>query len=224
MVVPIIAGSDKTTVSVAKGHQEYHHVYMSPGNLTKHSLPCSWQCFPPSRVPSYTKRYYLIHHLTHWQIQLNWILSHSKQEGTREGTLPKILPTIILCLSSSYFCTPQGRNDNSRGCQMSGWPLLLCCVWYWTIYSQLSRAGLVGSRGSGLVPKVYSWILSDSTPNNQPGLRCDMHPNNLDAEGARQRSHQKTEFLIICFNTGALWDDFRLRSDVVVCLPIYLWT
>ncbi|KAF8200135.1 hypothetical protein BJ912DRAFT_1126700 [Pholiota molesta] len=34
MLVPIIAGSDKTTVSVATGHQEYHPVYQSPGNLT----------------------------------------------------------------------------------------------------------------------------------------------------------------------------------------------
>jgi hypothetical protein len=34
MVVPIVAGSNKTTVSVATGHQEYHPVYMLPGNLT----------------------------------------------------------------------------------------------------------------------------------------------------------------------------------------------
>ncbi|KAH9988442.1 hypothetical protein BJV74DRAFT_885330 [Russula compacta] len=34
MFVPIVASSDKTTVSVATGHQEYHPVYMSPGNLT----------------------------------------------------------------------------------------------------------------------------------------------------------------------------------------------
>ncbi|KAI0038131.1 hypothetical protein FA95DRAFT_1665594 [Auriscalpium vulgare] len=34
MFVPIIAGSDKTTCSVATGHQEYHPVYMSPGVLT----------------------------------------------------------------------------------------------------------------------------------------------------------------------------------------------
>ncbi|EAU82306.2 hypothetical protein CC1G_08918 [Coprinopsis cinerea okayama7 len=33
MFVPIVAGSDKTTVSVATGHQEYHPVYMSVGNL-----------------------------------------------------------------------------------------------------------------------------------------------------------------------------------------------
>ncbi|KAH6899178.1 hypothetical protein BKA70DRAFT_1198427 [Coprinopsis sp. MPI-PUGE-AT-0042] len=33
MFVPIVAGSDKTTVSVATGHQEYHPVYISLGNL-----------------------------------------------------------------------------------------------------------------------------------------------------------------------------------------------
>jgi hypothetical protein len=33
MVVPIVAGSNKMTVSVATGHQEYHPVYMLPGNL-----------------------------------------------------------------------------------------------------------------------------------------------------------------------------------------------
>lgn len=34
MFVPIIAGSDKTTVSVATGHQQFHPVYMSLGNIT----------------------------------------------------------------------------------------------------------------------------------------------------------------------------------------------
>jgi Plavaka transposase len=33
MFVPIITGSDKTTVSVVTGHQQYHLVYMSSGNL-----------------------------------------------------------------------------------------------------------------------------------------------------------------------------------------------
>ena len=34
MLVPVISGSDKTTVSVATGHQEYHPVYQSPGIIT----------------------------------------------------------------------------------------------------------------------------------------------------------------------------------------------
>jgi hypothetical protein len=34
MLIPVIAGSDKTTVSVATGHQEYHPLYISSGNIT----------------------------------------------------------------------------------------------------------------------------------------------------------------------------------------------
>ncbi|KAF8800253.1 hypothetical protein BYT27DRAFT_7227560 [Phlegmacium glaucopus] len=34
MLVPVIAGSDKTTVLVATGHQEYHPVYASIGNIS----------------------------------------------------------------------------------------------------------------------------------------------------------------------------------------------
>ncbi|KAG7096124.1 hypothetical protein E1B28_006798 [Marasmius oreades] len=34
MLVPLVLGSDKTTVSVGTGHQEYHPAYISPGNLT----------------------------------------------------------------------------------------------------------------------------------------------------------------------------------------------
>ncbi|KAJ3871695.1 hypothetical protein F5051DRAFT_340527 [Lentinula edodes] len=34
MFVPFVSGSDKTTVSVATGHQEYHPVYASPCNVT----------------------------------------------------------------------------------------------------------------------------------------------------------------------------------------------
>jgi Plavaka transposase len=34
MLVSVIVGSDKTTVSVAMGHQEYHPVYISPGIIS----------------------------------------------------------------------------------------------------------------------------------------------------------------------------------------------
>ena len=33
MFVPIILGSDKTTVSVATGQHEYHPIYLSVGNI-----------------------------------------------------------------------------------------------------------------------------------------------------------------------------------------------
>ena len=33
MFVPVVLGADKTTASIATGHQEYHPVYMSLGNI-----------------------------------------------------------------------------------------------------------------------------------------------------------------------------------------------
>ena len=33
MLTPVVLGADKTTVSVATGHQEFHPVYMSLGNV-----------------------------------------------------------------------------------------------------------------------------------------------------------------------------------------------
>jgi hypothetical protein len=34
MLVPVFSGSDKTTMSVATGHQEYHPVYALAGNIS----------------------------------------------------------------------------------------------------------------------------------------------------------------------------------------------
>ncbi|KAF9552778.1 hypothetical protein CPC08DRAFT_768043 [Agrocybe pediades] len=67
MLVPIIAGSDKTTVSVATGHQEYHPVYLSPGNISNVArrshgngvLPVAFLLIPKtlSRVPCLNGHY-----------------------------------------------------------------------------------------------------------------------------------------------------------------------
>lgn len=58
MFVPVCAGSDKTTTTVGTGHQEYHPVYMSPGNLTNVArrargnglLPVAFLPIPKSNV------------------------------------------------------------------------------------------------------------------------------------------------------------------------------
>jgi Plavaka transposase len=47
MFIPVIAGSDKTTVSIATGHQEYHPVYMLPGNLTN----TAWHAYGNTFLP-----------------------------------------------------------------------------------------------------------------------------------------------------------------------------
>ena len=47
MFVPIVAGSDKTTVSVVTGHQEYHPVYVSVRNL----MNTAWRAHGNSVLP-----------------------------------------------------------------------------------------------------------------------------------------------------------------------------
>ncbi|KAF8217294.1 hypothetical protein K438DRAFT_1914649 [Mycena galopus ATCC 62051] len=46
--------------------------------------------------------------------------------------------------------------------------------------------------------------------------KCDAYPDRLDAAGARLRNKTKTEVLIECFDPGILWDDYGLRSDIVL--------
>ncbi|KAF7349794.1 hypothetical protein MVEN_01279500 [Mycena venus] len=46
--------------------------------------------------------------------------------------------------------------------------------------------------------------------------KCDPKPDNLDAPNARRRKDAKTAFLVTCFDPGTLWDDFGIRSDVIV--------
>ena len=49
--------------------------------------------------------------------------------------------------------------------------------------------------------------------------RCNAHPENLDAPGARQRTHEMTDFLIRTWDASILWTDFGIRADIVVCFP-----
>jgi hypothetical protein len=59
MFVPIVMGSDKTTVSVASGHQEYHPIYISLGNISNIArrahgsgmIPVAFLLIPKSRLP-----------------------------------------------------------------------------------------------------------------------------------------------------------------------------
>ena len=140
---------------------------MLPGNLTNTAHHAHGSAFlPVAFLPIPKSIIWFI------QILLLIMLFQSKQEASREATLPKIYLTIISRLPHSNFCTPQGRNDNSRGRQMSRWSLPTCYLWYWTVYSRLPRASLVGSHHTGLVPKVHLlFLLSGSITNNhQPNL------------------------------------------------------
>lgn len=47
-------------------------------------------------------------------------------------------------------------------------------------------------------------------------------PENLDVPDARRHTHEKTDFLIECFDPGIIWSDYGVRSDVVVSISMLL--
>ena len=52
---------------------------------------------------------------------------------------------------------------------------------------------------------------------------CDAPARDLDCRQGHPRSHEKTDFLISEFSPGILWNEFGIRSDVVVCCIAVLW-
>ncbi len=60
MLMPIVLGADKTTVSVATGNQEYHPLYMSIGNIHNNLrrahrdsvVPVAFLAIPKSKLSS----------------------------------------------------------------------------------------------------------------------------------------------------------------------------
>jgi hypothetical protein len=61
MYLSILAGADKTTCSVATGHQEYHPLYMSPGSATNEARRGrGGVVLPVAFLPIPRSEYYLI--------------------------------------------------------------------------------------------------------------------------------------------------------------------
>ncbi|KAJ7771418.1 hypothetical protein DFH07DRAFT_866418 [Mycena maculata] len=134
--VPIVAGSNKTTVSVATGHQEYHP---RPKHHTK---------------PAYQNFCRQMYHAS-----LARIFQPLKAN--------MVMPNIVRCADGHF-------------------------LWL---------AGI-----------VQNWC-----------PKCEAHPDHLDAEGSRLRTKTKTDALIMCFDPGIIWDDYGIRSDIVVSAMILLF-
>ncbi|KIM37067.1 hypothetical protein M413DRAFT_423911 [Hebeloma cylindrosporum] len=135
MLVPIIAGSDKTTVSVATGHQEYHPLYQQMYHM------CIARVFAPL------------------------------QSGMT-------VPEVVRCPDGHYR-----RAVYSLGPYIADYP------------EQVWLAGIV----QGWCPK------------------CEASPDDLDGnfEETRRRRHERTDFIIKCFDPGTVWDKYGIRSDIV---------
>ncbi|KAF7352250.1 C2H2-type domain-containing protein [Mycena venus] len=168
MFVPVIGGSDKTTVSVGTGHQEYHPVYSSPGNLTGiarrvHGNGVLSAAFLPIPKIAYQKFVRQMYHACLARIF----------EPLKAGMTT---PEVVRCPDGHFRRVICGLGPYIADYPEQVW---LSCI-------------------------VQGWCPKSDAP-----------PNNLDAPGARMRSHGKTDFLIMCFDPGTLWDDFGIRSDVM---------
>ena len=58
-------------------------------------------------------------------------------------------------------------------------------------------------------------------------FRCEASPNDLDGNfnETRRRRHERTDFIIKCFDPGIVWEKYGIRSDVVVSLSVrHFWS
>ncbi|KAF8812067.1 hypothetical protein BYT27DRAFT_7221263 [Phlegmacium glaucopus] len=149
MLVPIISGSDKTMVSVATGHQEYHPVYESPGIITNTARRTHGNAvLPVTFLP---------------------IPKTNKQ---------MTVPEVVRCPDGHFR-----RAIYSLGPYIADYP------------EQVWLAGIV----QGWCPK------------------CEAKPDNLydNLNETRRRKHERTDFIIKCFDPGTVWENYGIRSDVV---------
>jgi Plavaka transposase len=110
MFVPVVAGSDKTTVSVATGHQEYHPVYMSPGNLTNTARRAHGNSVLPVAFLPIPKSMASFHDSTFLRTDI-----YSIKETQEDGKVPDFLPTNVSCLLGACFRSLEGWDVNTRG-------------------------------------------------------------------------------------------------------------
>ena len=55
---------------------------------------------------------------------------------------------------------------------------------------------------------------------NKGIFRCEASPKNLDGNfnETRRQGHERTDFIIKCFDLGIVWEKYGIRSDVVICI------
>ncbi|KAJ6475936.1 hypothetical protein C8R47DRAFT_1181557 [Mycena vitilis] len=174
--IPLVAGSDKTTVSVATGHQEYHPVYQSPGVLTgvarrAHGNGVLPVAFLP--IPKTTKKHRKSEAYQRFVRQLYHACLARVFEPLKAGMTT---PEVIKCPDGHFR-----RAIYGLGPYIADYPEQ---VWLSSV--------------------VQNWC-----------PKCDAKPHHLDVGGARRRNHEKTDFLVTCFDPGILWAEFGIRADVV---------
>lgn len=216
MLIPIILGSDKTTVSVATGDNEYYPLYLSIGNVHnsvrrahRNALVLvGFLAIPKSTsltiilctVPSLTDFFMFTLAEKQYKNDVRWRkfrrqLFHSSLSAILEPLRSGMsTPEIIRCPDGHFR-----RAIYDLAVYIADYPeqvLATCIVQGWCpmyVYGSL--------------------ILIQS---NFAPLRCDADHNDLN-QNASRRSRRWTEGLIEELDLGTLWEDFGIVGDITVC-------
>jgi hypothetical protein len=218
MFLPLVMGSDKTTVSVATGNQEFHPFYGSPGIISGIAQRSHGSGVLPYAMLPIPKGLYMFSLRPSKCILTDFLLLVAKRHRDTPAfkkfarqlyheclafTLSPLkdgmtTPVIMRCPCGFYRRVIYGL-----GPYIADYPeqvvWLACVVQGWCPKYALISFPLL----------VYSMAHSFS-------FRCEAMPKNLDDLTARLRSHQRTEFIFKCFDPGTTWDEYGIRSDVVV--------
>jgi hypothetical protein len=150
MFVPIILGSDKTTVSVGTGNNEYYPLYLSIGNIHNNVrrahrngvVLLGFLAIPKSKPFP----------LFDYNSSKFWV--RSRQRTCRWCTFQEISAPDIPFFTSEDSPISQARNDHSGGCSLSWWALQEGYLWPRRLHCWLSRTSTSCLRCTGLVCKV----------------------------------------------------------------------
>jgi Plavaka transposase len=210
MLVPIILGSDKTTVSVATSHNEYHPLYLSIGSVHNniHQAHCgtvvliAFLAIPKSRYNVLRSRLTIDYHPTADKSHAKDVQFCKFQRQLFHSTLLKILqslkpgmttPEVVRCFDDHFR-----RAIYSLGTYIADYPeqaLLTCIVQGWC--------------------PQYCIFCSSTRNTTYMFHRCTAGKKDLDG-GSGWRSCEHTDLLVCKFELGVLWEEYGLVGDVVV--------
>ena len=209
MFVPVVLGSDKTTVSVATGQQEYHPVYLSIGNVRnnirrahKNALVLiGFLPIPKGNKQSSLAAQYLCRTIGPRKDTDNDEFRDFKRQ-LFHGCLKKILKSlkkymtkwdVVRCADNHFRRVIYGI-----GPYIADYP------------EQVLIAGIV----NGWCPVYLNFylVLTICSRNR----RCDAPATDLDSPGAELRTPEKAAALFKTKSADELWFDHGLISDLRV--------
>lgn len=209
MVVTLLLGSDKTTVSVATGQNDYYPLYLSIGNITNRVRRAHEDGVIVIGFLAIPKGGFALHISCHTLIAIVGEREDEKSSAFRNfrrqlfhSSLSTILEPIRSAMETPEVVRcPDGhfrRVIYSLGPYIADYP------------EQVLLSGIV----SGWCPKLVNYI------SNAPVFcsvypRCTAHSQDLDGDSS-PRSREWTELMCSSFSSARVWDEYGIVAHVTV--------